>query len=89
MSLQMEAFEDAGGSGLGVGMLIYIYIYGHWSLIHQSYKFWLSMLTLKVQEHVFLSVLVGALEEDGGSRMGYGIFILIPMMSLVFIIPII
>ena len=49
--------------------------YVHWSLIHPWSKFWLSILTLKVQRtSMSFKSSFGALEDDGGSWLGFGIF---------------
>ena len=64
--------------------------YDHWSLIHPSSKFWLSILILKVQRtSMSFKSSYGALEDAGGSWLGFGIFILIWIWSLVFDIPMI
>ena len=45
--------------------------YGHWSLIHPCYKFWLSIFILKVQKtSMSFSSWFGALEDSGGSWWG-------------------
>ena len=64
--------------------------YGHWSLIQKFSKFWLSVLILKAQRTSmsFKSSFV-ALEDAGGSWLGFGILILIWIWSLVFDIPLI
>ena len=59
--------------------------YGHWSLIHPWSKFWLSNSILKVQRtSMSFEYSFGALEEAGGSWLGFGILILIGIWSLVF-----
>ena len=64
--------------------------YSYWSLIHWCYKHWLSILILKMQRP-FLSFKssFGALEDAGGSWLGFGILILILIWSLVLDIPMI
>ena len=63
--------------------------YGHWSFIHPWSKFWLSILILKVQRaSISCKSSFEALEDDGGSWLGFGILILIWIWSLVFHIPI-
>ena len=62
--------------------------YGHWSLIHPWSKFWLSILILKVQRiSMSFTSWFWALEDAGGSWLGFGILILIWIWSLVFDIP--
>ena len=64
----------------------YWFVYGHWSLIYPWSKFWLSILILKVQSTSMSSKSsFGALEDAGGSWLGFGIFILIWIWSLVFV----
>ena len=59
--------------------------YGHWSLIHPWSEFWLSILILKVQRtSMSFKSSFGALEDAGGSWLGFGILILIWIWSLVF-----
>ena len=59
--------------------------YGHWSLIYPWYKFGLSILILKVQRtSMSFKSWFGALEDAGGSWLGFGILILIWLWSLVF-----
>ena len=56
--------------------------YGHWSLIHQCSEFWLSILIWRWKDHsCYLSP---HLEDSGGSWLGFGIYILICIWSLVF-----
>ena len=63
--------------------------YGHWSLIHPCYEFWLSSLILKVQRiSMSFKSWFGALEDAGGSWLGFGILIVIWIWSLVFGTPI-
>merc|ERR1712081_63795 len=58
--------------------------YGHWSLIYPRSQFWLSILTLKEQRtSMSFKSSFGALEDSGGSRLGFGILILIWIWSLV------
>ena len=62
--------------------------YGHWSLIYLWSKFWISILILKVQRtSMSFKSSFGALEDAGGSWLGFGILILIWIWSLVFDIP--
>ena len=62
--------------------------YGQWSLIHQWSDFWLSVLILKVQRtSMSFKSWFGPLEDAGGSWLGFGIFILIWIWSLVFDTP--
>ena len=52
--------------------------YGHWPLIYPWSKFWLSILHLKVQRtSMSFKSSFGALEDAGGSWLGFGILILI------------
>ena len=61
----------------------------YWSLIHTS-KFWISILILKVQRITMsFKSWFGALEEARGSWLGFAIFILIWIWSLVFDTPLI
>ena len=63
--------------------------YGQLSLIHPWSDFWLSNFILKVQRtSMSFKSSLGALEDAGGSWLGFGIFILIWMLSLVLITPI-
>ena len=62
--------------------------YGHWSWTHPWSKFWLSILILKVQRtSMSFNSSFGALEDAGGSWLGFGILILIWIWSLVFDTP--
>ena len=62
----------------------------HWSLMHQFSEFWLSFLILRVQRTCMsFESSFGALEDAGGSWLGFGILILIWICSLVFDIPMI
>ena len=64
--------------------------YGHWSLIYPWSKFLLSILILKVKrKYMSLKSSFGALEDMGGSWLGFGILILILIWPLVFDIPMI
>ena len=64
--------------------------YGHWFLIQPQSKFWLSTLILKVQRtSMSFKSSFGALEDAGGSWLGFGILILIWIWSLVFDTPMI
>ena len=64
--------------------------YGHWYLIYHWPKLWLSFLILKVQRTSMSSKYsFGALEDAGGSWLGFGILIWIWKLSLVFDIPMI
>ena len=63
----------------------YWFGYGHWSLIYPWSKFWLSILILKVQRtSMSFKSSFGALEDAGGSWLGFCILILIWIWSLVF-----
>ena len=63
--------------------------YGHWSLRHPWSEFWLSILLLKVQRtSMSFKSSFGALEDAGGSWLGFGILIIIWIWSLVFSTPI-
>merc|ERR1712112_544868 len=64
--------------------------HGHWSLVHPYSEFWLSILILKVQRtSLSFKSSFGALEDAGGSLLGFGILILIWIWSLVFDTPMI
>ena len=64
--------------------------YGHGSLRYLWSKFWLPILTLKVQKtYICFKSSFGALEDAGGCWLGFGILILIWICSLVFDIPMI
>ena len=68
----------------------YWFGYGHWSSIHPGFKFWLSILILKIWRTMMsFESWFGALEDAGGSWLGFGILILIWKWSLVFDTPII
>ena len=76
--------EDAGGSWLGFGIFILIG-YGHWSLIQLWSKFCLSILSLKMQRtSMSFKSWFGALEDPGGSWLGFAILILTWIWSLIF-----
>ena len=63
--------------------------YGHWSLVHPWSEFGLSILILRVQRtSMSFKSWFGALEDSGGSWLGFGILILIWIWSLVFGTPI-
>ena len=63
----------------------YWFRYGHWSLAQPYSEFWLSILILKVQiTSMSFKSWFGALEDAGGSWLGFGILILIWTWSLVF-----
>ena len=66
----------------------YLFGYGQWFLIQPWSKFWLCILNLKAQR-TFMSFKssFGALEDTGGSWLGFGIFIMIWIWSKVFDIP--
>merc|ERR1711954_356789 len=82
------AFENVGGSRLSLASCS-LYGYGHWSLIHPYSKFWLCILILKVQRtSMSFKSSFGALEDAGGSWLGFGIQIMIWIWSLVFGTPI-
>ena len=67
----------------------YWFGYSHWSLVHPYSKFLLSILILKVQRtSMSFKSSFGALEDAGGSWLGFGILILIWIWSLVFGTPI-
>ena len=62
--------------------------YCQWSLLYPCYDFWLSILILKIQRtSMALKSWFGALEDAGGSWLGFGILILIWIWSLVFYTP--
>ena len=64
--------------------------YGPWSLLQPWSKFWPSILILKVQRtSMSFKSSFGALEDAGGSWLGFGILILICIWSLVLDIPMI
>ena len=64
--------------------------YGHWSLIHPWSNFLLFILILKVQRtSMSLKSWFGALDYARGSRLGFGILILIRIWSVVFDMPMI
>ena len=71
------ALDDAGWCDWGLASW-YWFGYGHWSLIHPNFKFWLSILILKVQKTSmsFKSWFV-ALEDAGCSWLEFDILILI------------
>ena len=59
--------------------------FGHWSLLHPWSKFWFSMWISKVQRtSMSWKSWFGALEDAGGSWLGFGIMILIFIWSVVF-----
>ena len=61
----------------GLGSLSWFW-YGHKSLIYPYSEFWLSILILKVQRtSMSFKSWFGALEDAGGSWLGFGILILI------------
>ena len=67
----------------------YWFGYGHWSLVHPYAEFWLSILILKVQRtSMSFKSWFGALEDAGGSWLGFGILILIWIWSLAIGTPI-
>ena len=67
----------------------YWFGYGHWPSVHPYAKFWLSILILKLQRSsMSFKAWFGALEDAGGSWLGFGILILIWIRSLVFGTPI-
>ena len=60
----------------------YWFDYSHWSLIHPYFKFQLSILNLKVQrKSMSFKSSFGALEDAGGSWLGFVILILIWIRS--------
>ena len=62
--------------------------YCHGSLVHRSYKLWLSILILKVQEtSMSFKAWFGALKNAVSSWLGFGILILIWIWLLVFLTP--
>ena len=64
--------------------------YWHWSLLYPCSEFSFSIWMLKVQRtSVSLKPWFWALEDSGGSWLGFGILILIWIWSLVFDIPMI
>ena len=63
--------------------------YGHWSLMHPCSEFWFSILILKAQRtSMSFKSSFEALEDPGGSSLGFGILIIIWIWSLVFDTPI-
>ena len=79
-----KALEDAEGSWMGFGILILIWI---WSLAFDIPMLGILALylVLKVQRtYMSFKSSFGALEEAGGSWLGFGILILIWIWSLVF-----
>ena len=79
------ALEDAGGSWCGLASW-YWFGDGHWALVHQYSEFWLSILILKVQRtSMSFKSWFGALEDAGGSWLGFCILILIWIWSLAFV----
>ena len=63
----------------------YLFGYGDWPLVHTYSEFWLSILILKVQRtSMSFKSSFGALEDTGGSWLGFGILILIWIWSLNF-----
>ena len=59
--------------------------YDHWSLIHPWYKFWLSILILKVEvTSMYFKSWFGAFADAGCFWLGFGILILIWIWSWVF-----
>ena len=59
--------------------------YGHLSLMYPWSKFWLSILLLKGKRtYMSINSSFGALEDAGGSWLGFGILIFIWILSLVF-----
>ena len=83
------AFEDAGGSWVGFGILN-LFGYGLWSLIYPWSVFLLSILIMKVQRtSMSFKSSFGAAEDAAGSWLGFGIFIVIWIWSLVLDIPMI
>ena len=77
------ALEDAGGSWLGFGILILIWI---WSLVFGTHIFQILALYLDFEGAKNIHVLkssFGALEDAGGSWLGFGILMLIWIWSLV------
>ena len=90
MSLKswFRASEDAGDSWLELASWSW-FGYGHWSLTHPWSKFQLSILILKVQRtSMSFKSSFGALEDAGGSWVGFAIFILIWICPMVFGTPI-
>ena len=66
----------------------YWFGYGHWSLVHPYAKFWLSILILKVQRSsMSFKSSFGALEDAGTSWLGFCIWILIWIWSVIFGTP--
>ena len=59
--------------------------YGHWSLIHPYFQFWISILILKAQRtSMSFKSSCGAWEDTGCSRLGFGILTLIWILPMVF-----
>ena len=78
------ALEDAGGSWLRFRILILIWI---WSQVFETHMMQILTLylILKVQKKsLSFKFSFGALEDAGGSWLGFGILILILIWSLVF-----
>ena len=62
--------------------------YCHWSLLHPCSKFWLSILILKVpRTSMSFKSWYGALEDAGGSWLGFHILILNQTWAMVFGTP--
>ena len=62
--------------------------YGHWSLTHPCFYFWLNILILKMQRtSMAFKSWLGAMEDAGDSWLKFGILILIWIWSLVFNTP--
>ena len=56
--------------------------YGHWSLVDPCSKFWLCILILKVQRtSLSFKSWFGVFGDSGGSSLGFGILILIWILS--------
>ena len=80
---------DAEGSGMGFAILILIWI---WSLVFGTAMIWMLALYLDFEGAKTIHILkswFGALEDAGGSWLGFGILILIWIWSLVFDTPMI
>ena len=70
--------------------LWFSYGYDCWSVIHQWFELWFSIQILKMQStYMSFKSLFGALEDPGGSRLGFGIWILLLVLLQIFDIPMI
>ena len=68
----------------------YRFEYGYWSLIHPCSKFWLSILIVKVpRTPLSFKSIFGVLEDAVDSWLGFGVLIMIQILSLLFDAPMI